>query len=571
MGKHNTVRRNVPLIGSGQMMKPLNNPSSARFAEALVGCCLLVLVGVVFLQAVGYEFVNFDDGVYVYENPYVANGLTARGAVWAFGFHEANWHPLTWLSLMADANLAAAAEAAGLDFGPAGVYHLTNVVLHAANAILLFILLRTVTGSLWRSFFVASLFAVHPLHVESVAWVTERKDVLSTFFWFVAMLAYARWASAATRACWRGVVLAFALGLMAKPMLVTLPIVLLLMDFWPLGRLGRPQGYPAWSEVLRLMKEKAVLFALAGCSCVLTFWAQRAGGAVMKMEWFPFLPRFLNALVSYGAYIRGAIWPAELAVFYPMKAISARSLVVAVAVLVAASVFAVRAAKSERTRWFTLGWFWYVVTLVPVIGLVQVGMQAMADRYTYVPLVGIFIMAAWGIPAIAERVIKQRAARTAVLLVLGAAAVLALAAQAHRQVGYWRSSTALFERALSVTGDNYFAEANYAAALEAEGRLDEALEHYRKAARIRPGDYEAPLGIGTVLTRQFKYAEAEEYLRKAVSLAPADAKARNNLGGLLLAQGRVAEAIEQFEEALRINPDYAGARRNLDLARSMSE
>lgn len=548
-------------------------PVSSRTA-AVIGCLIACVSLAVFLQTVSFDFVNFDDGVYVYENTLVSRGLTPQGMLWAFGFQEANWHPLTWISLMADAHLASILEVIGLDFlhPGAGAYHLTNILLHAANSVLLFLLLRAMTGALWRSAFAAALFAVHPLHVESVAWVTERKDVLSTLFWFLTMLAYVRWVSAPSRAGFRRIAALYALGLMAKPMLVTLPVVLLLIDFWPLGRLGGKAGYPTAREVASLAREKAWLFALAGCSCVLTFWAQRAGGAVLAMEGFPFLPRLLNAVVSYVAYIRSAIWPDNLAVFYPMRlVISARSLIIAAAVLIGGSLLAVRSARGRHSRWFTVGWFWYLVTLLPVIGLVQVGMQAMADRYAYVPLIGIFIIISWGVPVFAERVISRQGVRLAMLSVLASAVILVLSVLAHKQAGYWRNSITLFQHALEVTGDNYFAEVNYAAALETEGRLEEALDHYRKAASIRPNDYEAPLGIGTVLTRLYKYDEAEQYLRKAVKLAPDNAKVRNNLGGLLLARGKVPEAIEQFEKALKIKPDYAGARRNLDIARSMSE
>lgn len=516
---------------SGQSV--LQPGSGSSRVSVLVGCLLAGLCIAVFLQTVSFDFVNFDDGVYVYENPHVSGGLSPQALIWAFGFHEANWHPLTWISLMADAHLAGMAQAVGFDclHPRAGAYHLTNTLLHAANTVLLFLLLRAMTGALWRSAFAAALFAAHPLHVESVAWVTERKDVLSTLFWFLTMLAYVRWVSAPARARHSRVVILFALGLMAKPMLVTLPVVLMLVDFWPLGRLGQHRGFPTLQDVIRLAREKSLLFALALCSCVLTFWAQRTGGAVMGVEGFPFLPRLMNAVVSYAAYIRNAVWPADLAVFYPMRlVISGKSLTMSFLLLATAGVIAIACARSRSGRWFTVGWFWYAVTLLPVSGIVQVGMQAMADRYTYVPLIGIFIIAAWGIPTLAERVISGQAARAAVLSMLGAAVILAFAAQAYRQTGYWRNSLALFEHALAVTQDNYFAEVNYAAALETENRLEEALRHYRRAASIRPQDYEAPFGIGTVLTRLYRYDEAERFLRRAVKLEPNNAKVRNNLG-----------------------------------------
>ena len=552
--------------------EPVKHRTDRRL-EKLIICCLVVISLAVFLQTTGFGFVNFDDGSYVYNNSRVTAGLSLPGLFWALTtFHEANWHPLTWLSLMADASLSGFVAAFGIELGnpDAGVYHLTNVVLHTANVLLLFVLLNSMTRMRWRSAFVAALFAVHPLHVESVAWVSERKDVLSTLFLLLTMLAYLRYVAAPTRARYARVAVVFALGLMAKPMLVTLPILLLLIDFWPLGRLRETGPTPNTRSAALLLLEKWPLFLLSLCSCGLTFWAQRAGGAVIRTEWFPFVPRLINAIVSYGDYALRMVWPVDLGVFYPMRlAIPTRTIVLASAFVIACTVLAVRCARHWGMGWVTFGWFWYIITMIPVIGLVQVGMQAMADRYTYVPLIGLFVIVAWGVPAVAERLTNRNSLRSAVLASLGAMAVIALGVQGYVQAAFWKDSPTLFGRALEVTGVNYFAEVNYASALVSADRLDEAMEHYRIAAKLKPQESAALVGIGTVLTKKEAYAEAEVYLRRAVKLAPGDAKARNNLGGLLLYQGKAREAAEQFEKALEIQPDYEGARTNLDAARGM--
>ncbi|MGB9620266.1 MAG: glycosyltransferase family 39 protein, partial [Armatimonadota bacterium] len=457
-----------------------------RRLQITIACCLAVLSLAIFLQTVNFEFVSFDDNVYVYDNPHVLRGLSLPGVRRALTtFHESNWHPLTWISLMADAQVSRWLEAYGIEIGntEAGVYHLTNVLLHTVNVLLLFFLLNSTTVMRWRSAFVAAVFAVHPLHVESVAWVTERKDVLSTLFWLLTMLFYLRFVARPDRAGYALVAGTFVLGLMAKPMLVTLPVVLLLIDLWPLGRMRISGDENGRQSLVTLVKEKIPLFVLALISCVVTFWAQRAGGAVVKMEWFPFLPRLLNALLSYKAYALKMLWPVGLGVFYPMKpAIVTREVAGAAAFITLATVIAVRSARNESLGWLTVGWLWYVITLLPVIGLVQVGMQAMADRYTYIPLIGLFVIAAWGIPMVVHRIVRPPIARTALVAAAAAAAIVSLGVLGYVQTGYWRTSTTLFGRTLRVTGNNYFAHVNYAAALEMSDRLDEALRHYRAAA-----------------------------------------------------------------------------------------
>jgi hypothetical protein len=536
-------------------------------------CCLIALTLAVFLQTTSFSLCNFDDNNYISNNPRVLEGLTVSGVRWAFTtFYEANWHPLTWLSFMLDAHIGGLVGAFGIDIGDsdAGMYHLTNVVLHTANVVLLFVLFNSMTGMRWRSAFVAALFAVHPLHVESVAWVTERKDVLSTLFWLLTMLAYLRYVSRPDRARHAMLTAVFALGLMAKPMLVSLPIVLLLIDIWPLGRLDLSNLRRTRRDLPALLREKVPLFALALCSCVVTFLAQRYGGSVVEVEGFPVLARLLNALVSYSGYVRNMLLPTDLAVFYPMRmVISLRQIVPAAFFFTAATALAIRCAGKDSLRWITVGWFWYVITLLPVIGILQVGLQAMADRYTYVPLIGLFVIVAWGVPAVAQRLIKTPATRSGALAALGLVAVACLAAQGYAQVGHWKDGSTLFAHNLRVTGSNYYSELFYASALDAAGRPEEALDHYARAAGAKPHASGPQTGMGTALAKMGRYSEALVHMRRAVGLAPGDAKARNNLGGLLLYHGRAREAVVQFEAALRINPDYEGARANLELARDM--
>jgi hypothetical protein len=535
---------------------------------------LVALVLAVFLQVVNFDFAGLDDSQYVFQNPRVTAGLSPSGLRWALTtFHEANWHPLTWASLMLDSRIAGLVESFGLEVGstPASVYHLTNVALHAANVVLLFVLLSLMTGMRWRSAFVSALFAVHPLHVESVAWVAERKDVLSTLFWLLTMLAYCRYVRRPSVNAYLLMTATYALGLMSKPMLVTLPLILILIDFWPLPRLGgtgnREQG--TVRPMAELVVEKLPLFVLALCSCAVTIYAQRAGGAMVGTEGFSLVSRLANAFSSYLMYILKAAWPVELGVFYPMRSAVFSPLAAAGAMcfFALAMLAAVWSARRPSLRWIAFGWFWYVITLLPVIGIVQVGVQSMADRYTYVPLIGIFVILAWGVPAVFACVLRGQVLRVGALTAIGVAVVVLLAVQAHRQAGYWKDGPTLLGHTLRVTGSSYYGLIYYGAVLELDGRYDDAAMRYRAAARLRPRGAAAYAGLGTALTRIGKYEEAESCLRKAVALNPDDAKIRNNLGGVLLYQGKTREAAEEFEKALRINPGYLGARANLERAR----
>ena len=551
---------------------------------------LAIVTTTVYGQVGQFEFIDLDDPGYVSQNPNVATGLTAGGIAWAFSTgHAANWHPLTWLSHMLDVEL----------FGmTAGWHHLVNLGLHIVATLLLFGLLVRLTGAIGRSGFVAALFALHPLHVESVAWIAERKDVLSTVLWLLTTWVYVAYVAplrpVTNRRLWYTLLLVlFALGLMAKPMLVTLPFTLLLLDFWPLGRIGAGTPLRSWTP---LVAEKLPLFVLAAISSAITFVVQRQGGAVSTLDLVPWSTRVANAVLSYVIYLRKAIWPVDLAVFYPYpNRIPVTAVVLAAIALGAITYAAVR--WRQRMPYALTGWLWYVGTLVPVIGLVQVGTQAMADRYTYVPLVGIFIAVAWGL----ADALRGRARLVSVIVAV--AIVLTAAAGTRAQVRHWRTSESVWRRAVEVTSGNYrahnslgavlgnqgrtadaigqFEEAlrlrpdaseahhihhNLGRALADSGRLADSIPHYREALRIRPDFPEAHNNLGLALANLGRIDEAREHYERAVALAPGMAVAHNNLGLALYALGQPDEAIARYTEAIRLDPEYADAYNNRGFA-----
>jgi hypothetical protein len=432
-------------------------------------CLALALTtAAVFYQVCTYDFVNYDDHSYVCENANIQSGITPKSIKWAFTTgHTGYWHPLTWLTLMVDWHLFAS--------WPGG-YHLTSLVFHIANTLLLFIVLKQMTHKIWPSAFVSVLFALHPLHVESVAWVSERKDVLSAFFWILTMWAYVRFVSRPKIARYLLVVIFFALGLMSKPMLVTLPFVLLLLDYWPLDRFSPKRGEAGSKYSLPyLLIEKVPLFAMTLVLCIVTFIFQKKGGAMVP---FTLRIRISNALVSYVEYIGKMIWPSRLAVFYPHpdKNISILHVVISVVLLLAVTILILRFAK--KRRYLVTGWFWYLGTLVPVIGFVQVGLQAMADRYTYIPLTGLFIIIAWGLPDLFTKWRYKKIALGLSSLLI----VLVMSICTHFQLGYWKNSLILFQHALDVTKENYLAMNNVAWFLAAN--REAAIHNPDKAIRL---------------------------------------------------------------------------------------
>jgi tetratricopeptide (TPR) repeat protein len=494
-----------------------------------------------------YEFVSFDDPRYVPENPHVLKGLTLEGFKWAFRATRAsNWHPLTWLSLMLDCELSEAR---------ARTCHTTNMLLHVANALLLFYFLKRTTGSLWPSSLVAALFALHPLHVESVAWVAERRDVLSTFFWLLTMLAYAQYARRPSMWRYGGVLILFSLGLMSKPMVVTLPFALLLLDYWPLRRLELSPTHKTKRQkkraknntdkrksFVRLVAEKLPLFVLSAVSCVITLRVQQATEVSTRI--LSIHDRLSNAMISYVVYLGKMIWPARLAVFYPhARTWPGLQVAGAVLLLLALTVLMI---WYRRRGYTVVGWLWYMGTLVPVIGLVQVGLQSYADRYTYVPLIGIYVIIAYA----AGDLVKNRPYRKVAAALTGAVLIAALAVCTRTQAGYWRNNIALYEHAIEVTADNHVAHNNLGVVLRDQGRTAEAIEHWEAAVRIWPRYIDAVVNLGAGLVDQGRNDEAIRYCTELLAKRRGNCLLHNNLGNALKNVGRIDEAVEHYRMAL---------------------
>jgi tetratricopeptide (TPR) repeat protein len=522
-----------------------------RRPEVIASALALATV-LVYLPVFQNELVDYDDDYYISQNPNLKLGLSGEGLKWAFTeSYGANWYPLTWLSLMLDYEL----------FGiSAPAFHGVNLALHVASAVLLFYVFLRMTGSLGASGFIAAIFALHPTHVESVAWAAERKDVLSALFWMLTLWAYARYSEKPAPRRLALVALFLALGLMSKPMLVTLPFVLLLLDVWPLGRLGK-------TPVGRLVLEKLPLFALVAISSGVTFFVQRAEGAVQPLHTYTLGARVANALVAYVAYIGKAFWPARLSPYYPHPGdgLTVFQAGAAFAALAAATlVTLVIARRNERLRFLPVGWLWYLGTLVPVIGLVQVGQQAMADRYTYLPYIGLSIMVTFGVAEITKRVSVPRPA----LIVVGASSLLALAVVASAQVRVWRDSVTLFEHALSVTEENALAHINLGVAYLNRGRLEGAKRELEEAIRIHPGAAEAHAALAGVRSEQGRDEEALELYRTALRLDPGSSSTHREMGSLLMKLGDSTQALVHFREASALAPADGDAL--VDLAVALS-
>ncbi len=522
-----------------------------------LGILLFLLVAGLFLPTLRQGFITYDDPVYVTNNAHVTGGLTGENMRWAFLSTEAsNWHPLTWLSHMADCQLY------GLH--PWG-HHLTSLLLHALNATLLFVVLRRMTGAVWRSLFVAALFGLHPLHVESVAWISERKDVLSTTFWMLVLWAYVRRVEligARSRRAWifQGLALLFsALGLMCKSMLVTVPCVLLLLDYWPLHRWEYLSAGARW----RLLMEKIPYFALSAAASAVTFLAQGHGGTMASAEDFPWPVRLANALLAYCTYLGKCFFPAKLAVFYPYFAEQPPLWQTVLAGLLLAGITTVAVLLLKRRPYLLIGWLWFVGTLVPVIGLVQIGGQSMADRYTYVPLIGVFVMLVWTAGDAAAFLSRQRVGPG-----LGAVVILSgCAALTFRQLGFWQDGTHLFRHALAVTENNWVAHANLSATL-AKSSPAEANAELQETMRIIATFAETHDQKGIELQQTPERSlEAIEEFRTAIRIMPVLPGPHYNLGiALANIPGRMPEAVEEFREAARLKPDFADAHYNLGVA-----
>ncbi len=521
---------------------------------------LIVVTGFVYLPVRDFRFFTaYDDGLYVVENDHVRSGLTAAGASWAFANFDAyNWHPLTWLSHMTDVAL----------FGmEPGAHHAVNVVLHLVNSALLAFVLARMTRRPWPSLAVAALFALHPLHVESVAWVAERKDVLSALFLLLALHAYLRYCERPGAVRYLAVAVFFLLGLLSKPMIVTLPFILLLLDYWPLGRFEASAGVtPAEARFPpttpgRLVLEKVPLLALSAASCIVTFIAQGRHGLVRTVAEFPLDTRVANAVVSYASYVGQTLWPLRLAVFYPHPALSdplTTWAIVGSAVLLLA-VTAAAWALRRRRPYLLAGWLFFLGTLVPVIGLVQVGEQAMADRYTYIPLIGLFTMGVW---AIAD-IVPAAAYRRLALFSLAALVMVCLAFLARRQVETWRDNFTLFDHARKTTKDNWLAYNVLGMELWGSGNAGEALEHFQEAARIYPRYSDAFFNQGVAYFSLGSLDNAIACLSEAIRIGPASADACYNLGLAYERKGMIPEAAGMYREALRLAPEHGDARNAL--------
>jgi tetratricopeptide (TPR) repeat protein len=538
-----------------------------RLVTAL-GLILVAVTVLIYTPVWENKFIVLDDSDYIVENPHVRSGLTADGIYWAFTTgYGGNWHPLTWISHMVDIQLF------GLEPGP---HHLVNVVLHSLNALLLFLVMRSATGALWPSFFVAALFAWHPAHVESVAWAAERKDTLSTLFWILTLQAYIRFARTGSRGDYGRTALFLGLGLLCKPMLVTLPFVLLLLDYWPLGRLQlavpakRDRRFlnrimdtlrASQDAIVERVREKAPFFLLILISSFITLRAQRSVGAMAPMEDYGVGLRLANVAVSYARYVGEFIWPADLSVFYPLPdRWPWYSVAVSLALVGALTWAALR--ETRRRPWVVVGWFWFVGTLVPVIGLVQVGSQSMADRYTYITHTGLAMIVAW----FAAEIIRTRSGARGPLLTWTVIALVAGALATRVQAGYWRNTGTLMNHAIKVTGRNAFAHLNLAYANAAVGGVDDAIRHYRIALTINPNHADIPFRVALGWANENRLKDAIQLYTVVLERVPDHIEARYNLGNALLKMGKWDEGVAQYILVLRQKPDFADAHNNLGFA-----
>ena len=500
---------------------------------------IAVLTLAVYWPALQNGFIDYDDNDYVTVNMMVRQGLTLKGFIWSFSaFHAANWHPLTWLSHMLDVQL--------FDLNPVG-HHAVSIIWHTLNAVLLCLLLNRLTGFLGRSLLVALLFALHPLHVESVAWVAERKDVLSTFFWLLTMWCYAAYAQNPGLKRYLPVAGCFALGLLSKQMLVTLPLILLIMDYWPLNRLHRG----SWKA---LLAEKIPLFAMSAAAALVTIAAQNSSGALSHGSGgSSLLVNSGNAVLSYLRYIRNMFWPVDLALFYPFNASAVTILSVSAAVVVLASVTVLALVQRGRRPYLAFGWFWYLITLLPVIGFLRAGEQAMADRYSYVPLIGLFLMLVWLGAELAGRWNGGVEAAAGVAAVV----VCIFSVMSVTQIGYWRNSYDLFGHALAVVEDNWLAHNNMGILLARQYRQGEAIFHFRESVRINPEGAMGFRNLGTAYQSTGNPALAIEAFREAVRINPNDVEAHYRLGYAYLLSGNTDLAYQQYHELMRLAPSHA--------------
>ncbi len=516
-----------------------NNKSRQTVLLTYLALALVCLF--VYLPLRNNDFVNFDDDDYVYQNRHVQMGISVESLKWAFTTSQySNWHPITWISHILDYEL--------YQLNPAE-HHWTNLILHIANTLLLFFLLKKTTSSLWASAFTAAAFAIHPLHVESVAWISERKDVLSTLFWMLTTIAYINYVKKPSFFRYFTAVIAFAMGLMSKPMLVTLPFVLLLLDYWPLNRFEAANGKKFFFKTgLKLFYEKIPFFLLTIASSVITFFVQQKGGAVKSFETIPLIIRFGNSIFSYGKYILKTLFPSKLAIYYPHPGnqLHVWQVLTAGLLLIAFSVFVI--IKAKKYKYLVTGWLWYLTTLLPVIGIVQVGGQALADRYTYIPLIGIFIIVAWG----SNDLCKKLKYKKHLLSLTAAAVVIAMSFCTYNYLKLWKNSETLFQHAIDVTKHNNVMYTNLGSYLNSIGDLEGAYKNIRRALVLRPEKPGLYNNLGNILNKQGKNDEAIKQYQVAIKLKPLYAEAFNNMGSLY---GKM----DNYEKAIEYHSKYHSA------------
>jgi tetratricopeptide (TPR) repeat protein len=596
MGKRKAQKRKAAgfrTAAKGRSAVPRSRATTFGRRDLLILLGLAVMTLGIYAQVIGHQFITLDDDAYIKENAMVNRGVTLAGVAWAFTtFDQGNWHPLTWIAHMIDSQL----------FGMnAGGHLLVNALIHVANTLLVFWFLLRTTHARWPSALVAALFALHPLHVESVAWAAERKDTLSTFFGLLSLIAYVRYARAPSNRRYAWTAITLALGLLAKPMLVTWPFVMLLLDYWPLRRFDLTSREKVTTKVRPLLREKLPLFALVAASAVITSLAQSHGGTVRTFQEFPIALRLSNALASYAKYVLLTFWPNDLAVYYPYTTAGTPAWQIICAAFLLIGITALCFFQRKIRPYLVVGWLWFLGTLVPVIGIVQVGGQTMADRYFYIPSIGLFIVIAFGLTDVARSWRVAPSLRTGIAVVV----LLILATLTSAQIHRWSDSFTLFKHTLAVTPPNLIIENNLGSALSRSGLHDEAGAHFEKALEIIPAHYDSLLydtllNMGITRFYQNRLPEAIEYcqsalrlrpdapkahdllgmalamqghgeaaldeMRRAAELAPNDADIQKDLGVTLARLGRIPESIDHFHEALRLNPYNASAHNNLGLS-----
>lgn len=545
------IVQGISISGCVEIMNNSIKPFCQKHLKLLLCVALAAIIVLVFFQTYNHEFINFDDNTYITANPNIKNGINFNSLKWAFTTgHEGNWHPLTWISHLIDYELY------GLK--PTG-HHLTNVLLHAVNSLLLFLLLTKLTGTTYRSFFVAVLFAVHPLHVESVAWAAERKDVLCAFFWMFSIMLYVRYVEQPLPGRYLALIVAFTLGLLCKPIIVTLPLTLLVIDYWPLNR--RPDtasvpeqstlGKSMWSSFYLI--EKTPLLVLAFTVSLITFQMQKEAGGVTPVDFHNILLNSGNAAISYIKYITQMVWPSRLAVFYPFieESISITKVIFSIVIIGLATALAT--AYRKRFPYIISGWLWYMVTILPVIGILRIGRQAHADRYTYIPLIGLFVVVVWGLSDLS----KAFGIRTRYLAVFAVAVISSLMFTAYRQVGYWQNSYTLFRHAEEYTVNNCITQNNIGEALMSNGKYHEAYRYIIESIRIKPNFEVAHNNMGIINFNMGKLTDAEEAFQTSLKIKPSYATARYNLAVMYSNLGKTTLALNEYLELTKTAPELA--------------